>query len=104
MFGADPLRVAGADIEAALSMEELACGAQSACEGDRGAGPRPGQQQRVRVRIGVDPGRAGELDAPSNQALCVIDREQGGADALAAESISLLALLTAKDLRTAVAS
>ncbi|WBP87470.1 orotate phosphoribosyltransferase [Kitasatospora cathayae] len=38
-----------------------------------------------------------------NEARCVIDREQGGADALAAEGISLLSLLTAEDLRTAAA-
>jgi orotate phosphoribosyltransferase len=31
----------------------------------------------------------------------VIDREQGGADALAAEGIGLLSLLTAADLRAA---
>lgn len=43
------------------------------------------------------------LGAVVNEALCVIDREQGGADALAAEGISLLSLLTAEDLRTAAA-
>ncbi|MEV0736689.1 hypothetical protein AB0I51_12095 [Streptomyces sp. NPDC050549] len=36
-------------------------------------------------------------------ALCVIDREQGGAGALAAEGIGLLPLLTAGDLRAAAA-
>ncbi|CAG6396727.1 Orotate phosphoribosyltransferase [Actinacidiphila cocklensis] len=43
------------------------------------------------------------LGAVVSEALCVIDREQGGADALAAEGISLLSLLTAEDLRTATA-
>ena len=41
------------------------------------------------------------LGAKVDQALCVIDREQGGADALAAEGIRLSALLTATDLRSA---
>ena len=44
------------------------------------------------------------LGAEVNQALCVIDREQGGADALAAQGIGSLSLLTAEDLRTAAAS
>jgi orotate phosphoribosyltransferase len=39
-----------------------------------------------------------------DEALCVIDREQGGAKALKAEGISLLSLLTAEDLRAAAAS
>jgi orotate phosphoribosyltransferase len=39
------------------------------------------------------------LGARIDQALCVIDREQGGGAALAAEGISLLSLLTATDLR-----
>ncbi|WP_371480640.1 orotate phosphoribosyltransferase [Kitasatospora sp. NBC_00315] len=39
------------------------------------------------------------LGADVRQALCVIDRGQGGADALAAEGIGLLSLLTADDLR-----
>ncbi|MFE6957049.1 orotate phosphoribosyltransferase [Streptomyces sp. NPDC057696] len=43
------------------------------------------------------------LDAEVHEALCVIDREQGGADALAAEGIGLLSLLTAGDLRAASA-
>lgn len=43
------------------------------------------------------------LGAQVHQALCVIDREQGGADALAAEGIALLSLLTAADLRAAAA-
>lgn len=42
-----------------------------------------------------------DLGALVNEALCVIDREQGGAGALAAEGISLLSLLTADDLRAA---
>lgn len=37
--------------------------------------------------------------AQVSEALCVIDREQGGAAALAAEGISLSSLLTATDLR-----
>ena len=41
------------------------------------------------------------LGAQVQEALCVIDREQGGADALAAEGIGLLSLLTAGDLRAA---
>ncbi|GGN64257.1 orotate phosphoribosyltransferase [Streptomyces albiflavescens] len=44
------------------------------------------------------------LGAQVHEALCVIDREQGGADALAAENIRLLSLLTAADLRTAAAA
>jgi orotate phosphoribosyltransferase len=43
------------------------------------------------------------LGALVNQALCVIDRGQGGADALAVEGIDLLSLLTADDLQTAAA-
>lgn len=39
--------------------------------------------------------------AQVHEALCVIDRGQGGTDALAAEGIRLLSLLTAEDLRTA---
>lgn len=40
------------------------------------------------------------LGAHISEALCVIDREQGGAAALAAEGIGLSSLLTATDLRT----
>ncbi|MFK4798779.1 hypothetical protein ACI3K5_08815 [Streptomyces sp. MPA0124] len=43
------------------------------------------------------------LGAVVHEALCVIDREQGGAGALAAEGIALLSLLTAADLRAAAA-
>ncbi|MGP3967681.1 orotate phosphoribosyltransferase [Streptomyces sp. 6N223] len=43
------------------------------------------------------------LGAEVHEALCVIDREQGGADALAAEGIRLVSLLTAEDLRAAAA-
>lgn len=39
------------------------------------------------------------LGAEVGAALCVIDREQGGAQALAAEGIDLLSLLSAADLR-----
>ncbi|MEU1202576.1 orotate phosphoribosyltransferase [Streptomyces sp. NPDC005813] len=42
------------------------------------------------------------LGAEVGAALCVIDREQGGTDALAAEDIELISLLTATDLRDAV--
>lgn len=42
------------------------------------------------------------LRADVRQALCVIDREQGGTEALRAEGIELLSLLTASDLRAAV--
>lgn len=45
-----------------------------------------------------------ELGARVDAALCVIDREQGGAQALAAENIALTALLTAADLRAAAAA
>lgn len=44
------------------------------------------------------------LGADVRQALCVIDREQGGAEALEAEEISLLSLLTAGDLRAFAAA
>ncbi|MGW6151689.1 orotate phosphoribosyltransferase [Streptomyces sp. NPDC055144] len=43
------------------------------------------------------------LGAQVREALCVIDREQGGADALATEGIRLVSLLTAGDLRAAAA-
>ena len=39
------------------------------------------------------------LGADVREALCVIDREQGGGEALAAQGIQLLSLLTAEDLR-----
>ena len=41
------------------------------------------------------------LGAEISAALCVIDREQGGIQTLAAEGIKLLSLLTADDLRSA---
>ncbi|MBS2549908.1 orotate phosphoribosyltransferase [Catenulispora sp. NL8] len=41
------------------------------------------------------------LGADVREALCVIDREQGGTEALAAKGIQLLSLLTADDLRRA---
>ncbi|MGW1709675.1 orotate phosphoribosyltransferase [Streptomyces sp. NPDC002206] len=44
------------------------------------------------------------LGAQVGEALCVIDREQGGADALAVQNIELLSLLTAEDLRAAAAA
>jgi orotate phosphoribosyltransferase len=44
------------------------------------------------------------LGAQVDEALCVIDRKQGGAEALKAEGISLLSLLSAEDLRAAAAS
>ncbi|WP_042394532.1 orotate phosphoribosyltransferase [Streptacidiphilus carbonis] len=43
------------------------------------------------------------LGAVVDRALCVIDRQQGGAEALAAQGIGLLSLLTADDLRAAMA-
>ncbi|WP_406361607.1 orotate phosphoribosyltransferase [Streptomyces sp. NBC_01579] len=43
------------------------------------------------------------LGAQVHEALCVIDREQGGVDALRAQDIRLLSLLTAGDLRAAAA-
>jgi orotate phosphoribosyltransferase len=36
-----------------------------------------------------------------NSALCVIDRQEGGAEALAGDGISLRALLTRRDLEAA---
>ncbi|WP_393053244.1 orotate phosphoribosyltransferase [Streptomyces sp. LN549] len=42
-----------------------------------------------------------DLGADVREALCVIDRQQGGAEALASERIQLLSLLTADDLRSA---
>lgn len=42
------------------------------------------------------------LGADVREALCVIDREQGGAEALAAQGMALLSLLTATDLRQAI--
>ncbi|WP_328624260.1 hypothetical protein OHA88_04140 [Streptomyces sp. NBC_00353] len=44
------------------------------------------------------------VGAQVGEALCVIDREQGGSDALAAQNIELLSLLTAEDLRAARAA
>ncbi|MGX1548752.1 orotate phosphoribosyltransferase [Streptomyces adustus] len=44
------------------------------------------------------------LGAQVDEALCVVDREQGGAETLKAEGISLLSLLSAEDLRAAAAS
>jgi orotate phosphoribosyltransferase len=41
------------------------------------------------------------LGAEISAALCVIDRQQGGSEALAAEGIKLLSLMTASDLRSA---
>ncbi|MBS2536393.1 orotate phosphoribosyltransferase [Catenulispora sp. NF23] len=41
------------------------------------------------------------LGADVREALCAIDREQGGTEALAAKGIQLLSLLTADDLRRA---
>ncbi|MEV8547627.1 hypothetical protein [Streptomyces sp. NPDC051572] len=41
------------------------------------------------------------LGAQVFEASCVIDREQGDADAVAAEGIGLLSLLTARDVRAA---
>lgn len=43
------------------------------------------------------------LGAVVTEALCVVDREQGGTEALAAEGVTLLSLLTAGDLRAAAA-
>jgi orotate phosphoribosyltransferase len=40
-----------------------------------------------------------ELGAVVRQALCVIDREQGGREALGSRGIELISLLTASDLR-----
>ena len=42
-----------------------------------------------------------ELGARGDHALCVIDRQEGGAEALAAEGIALVALLTRADLEAA---
>jgi orotate phosphoribosyltransferase len=43
------------------------------------------------------------LGADVREALCVIDREQGGAEALAGQELRLLRLLTAEDLHGAAA-
>jgi orotate phosphoribosyltransferase len=43
------------------------------------------------------------LGADVREALCVIDREQGGAETLAAQGLRLMCLLTADDLRAAAA-
>jgi orotate phosphoribosyltransferase len=43
------------------------------------------------------------LGAGVREALCVIDREQGGAETLAAQGLRLMCLLTADDLRAAAA-
>jgi len=42
-----------------------------------------------------------QLGARIDQALCVIDRQEGGREALAAEGITLAALLTRQDLESA---
>jgi orotate phosphoribosyltransferase len=42
------------------------------------------------------------LGADVREALCVIDRQEGGAEALAGERIGLLSLLTAADLSAAL--
>ncbi|GAA2089320.1 hypothetical protein GCM10009759_12120 [Kitasatospora saccharophila] len=47
--------------------------------------------------------RMAPLVPPGTEVLCVIDRGQGGAGALAAEGIRLRSLLTADDLRAAAA-
>ncbi|MEV4178654.1 phosphoribosyltransferase family protein [Nonomuraea sp. NPDC049709] len=49
-------------------------------------------------QIAISTGRLRELGARIDHALCVIDRQEGGAQALAAHGIGLLALLTRSDL------
>ncbi|MGP4101873.1 orotate phosphoribosyltransferase [Nonomuraea sp. KM90] len=49
-------------------------------------------------QIAISTGQLRELGARIDHALCVIDRQEGGAQALAKEGISLLALLTRSDL------
>lgn len=54
-------------------------------------------------QIAISAGELRALGARVDHALCVIDREEGGAPALAAEGIALRALLTRRDLDRAAA-
>jgi orotate phosphoribosyltransferase len=49
-------------------------------------------------QIAISTGELRELGARVDSALCVIDRQEGGAEALAADGITLRALLTREDL------
>ncbi|SPL88652.1 Orotate phosphoribosyltransferase [[Actinomadura] parvosata subsp. kistnae] len=49
-------------------------------------------------QIAISTGQLRDLGARIDHALCVIDRQEGGAEALAAEGIRLLSLLKREDL------
>jgi len=49
-------------------------------------------------QIAISTGQLRELGARVGHALCVIDRQEGGAEALAGDGISLLALLRREEL------
>ena len=49
-------------------------------------------------QIAISTGQLRELGAQVDHALCVIDRQEGGAEALARDGIALRALLTREDL------
>ncbi|MCF6470605.1 orotate phosphoribosyltransferase [Nonomuraea sp. MG754425] len=50
-------------------------------------------------QIAISTGRLRDLGARIEHALCVIDRQEGGGEALAAEGVRLLALLRREDLQ-----
>lgn len=52
-------------------------------------------------QIAISARQLRELDARVDYALCVIDRQEGGAEALAGDGIPLCALLTRRDLEDA---
>lgn len=54
-------------------------------------------------QIALSTGELRTLGARVDHALCVIDRQQGGTEALATDGINLLSLLTGADLETAAA-
>lgn len=54
-------------------------------------------------QIAISTGQLRELGATIEHALCVIDRQEGGAEALARDGIALRALLTRADLDRAAA-
>ncbi|GAA4258856.1 orotate phosphoribosyltransferase [Dactylosporangium darangshiense] len=55
-------------------------------------------------QVVISAGQLRELGARISDALCVIDRQEGGAEALAAEGIALRSLLTRADLEAAKGS
>ena len=52
-------------------------------------------------QIAISTRQMRDLGAKIDEALCVIDRQEGGTEALAADGIALRALLTRKDLEAA---